>query len=43
MKIWDEAKQWKIMVTKATFVGHGFRRKPTEYEKDHKMLLHMIV
>jgi ribosomal protein S8E len=27
------AKQWKRMVTKATFVGPGFTRKPPKYER----------
>nr|CAG8545202.1 2023_t:CDS:2 [Entrophospora candida] len=27
------AKQWKRMVTKATFVGDGFTRKPPKYER----------
>lgn len=27
------AKQWKRMVTKATFVGAGFTRKPPKYER----------
>ena len=26
------AKQWKTMLTEANFVGHGFTRKPVEYE-----------
>ncbi|KAI4323675.1 hypothetical protein L6164_023263 [Bauhinia variegata] len=28
-----KAKQWKRMVTKATFVGPGFTRKPPKYER----------
>lgn len=28
-----QAKQWKRMVTKATFVGEGFTRKPPKYER----------
>lgn len=27
------AKQWKRMITKATFVGAGFTRKPPKYER----------
>lgn len=27
------AKQWKRMVTKVTFVGQGFTRKPPKYER----------
>ena len=27
------AKQWKRIVTKATFVGEGFTRKPPKYER----------
>lgn len=27
------AKQWKRMVTKVTFVGPGFTRKPPKYER----------
>ena len=27
------AKQWKRMITKATFVGPGFTRKPPKYER----------
>ena len=27
------AKQWKRMITKATFVGEGFTRKPPKYER----------
>ena len=27
------AKQWKRMVTKCTFVGPGFTRKPPKYER----------
>lgn len=26
-------KSWKRMITKATFVGHGFTRKPPKYER----------
>lgn len=26
-------KQWKRMVTKVTFVGHSFTRKPPKYER----------
>jgi len=28
-----KAKQWKRMITKATFVGEGFTRKPPKYER----------
>ncbi|KAJ1657526.1 Ribosome biogenesis protein [Dispira simplex] len=28
-----QSKQWKRMVTKATFVGEGFTRKPPKYER----------
>lgn len=28
-----KAKQWKRMVTKATFVGEGYTRKPPKYER----------
>jgi ribosome biogenesis protein NSA2 len=28
-----EKKSWKRMVTKATFVGEGFTRKPPKYER----------
>ncbi|CAJ2667628.1 unnamed protein product [Trifolium pratense] len=28
-----KTKQWKRMVTKATFVGPGFTRKPPKYER----------
>lgn len=27
------AKQWKRMITKVTFVGQGFTRKPPKYER----------
>ncbi|CAG8525898.1 18364_t:CDS:10, partial [Racocetra fulgida] len=29
----NKTKQWKRMVTKATFVGEGFTRKPPKYER----------
>lgn len=29
----SSAKQWKRMVTKPTFVGEGFTRKPPKYER----------
>ncbi|PNY08480.1 ribosome biogenesis protein NSA2, partial [Trifolium pratense] len=32
-KVVRTAKQWKRMVTKATFVGPGFTRKPPKYER----------
>jgi len=28
-----KGKQWKRMITKATFVGEGFTRKPPKYER----------
>lgn len=28
-----QTKQWKRMITKATFVGEGFTRKPPKYER----------
>jgi len=28
-----KAKAWKRMITKATFVGEGFTRKPPKYER----------
>ena len=28
-----QKKQWKRMVTKPTFVGAGFTRKPPKYER----------
>nr|KAJ0212152.1 hypothetical protein LSAT_V11C400204760 [Lactuca sativa] len=28
-----ETKQWKRMITKVTFVGQGFTRKPPKYER----------
>lgn len=31
--LYRAAKQWKRMVTKATFVGPGFTRKPPKYER----------
>ncbi|XP_037460617.1 uncharacterized protein LOC119331548 isoform X2 [Triticum dicoccoides] len=37
------AKEWKTMLTKATFVGHGFTRKPVEYEKLKLKAMHGIV
>ncbi|KAJ9174137.1 hypothetical protein P3X46_017197 [Hevea brasiliensis] len=32
-KVIRSAKQWKRMVTKVTFVGPGFTRKPPKYER----------
>ncbi|KAI8848002.1 ribosomal protein S8e/ribosomal biogenesis NSA2 [Chytridium lagenaria] len=29
----SKTKQWKRMITKATFVGEGFTRKPPKYER----------
>ncbi|KAJ3117371.1 Ribosome biogenesis protein [Phlyctochytrium bullatum] len=29
----NKSKQWKRMITKATFVGEGFTRKPPKYER----------
>lgn len=29
----SKSKQWKRMITKATFVGEGFTRKPPKYER----------
>lgn len=29
----DSEKSWKRMVTKVTFVGEGFTRKPPKYER----------
>lgn len=28
-----QGKQWKRMITKATFVGENFTRKPPKYER----------
>lgn len=33
MMWWITAKQWKRLVTKVTFVGPGFTRKPPKYER----------